>query len=438
MSAWLVAHPHNANTVALVDGDKFRVFDLAAQTYVQPEFSHPPVEQPKEQAGQQKKKGKDKKQKEEEGAEEAEERDEQEGDGHASRVLLCAVFDPTGRHFATVDACKTLCLWDADSWTCIATRTVARRASRIVFSADGQSLFVADKAGDVYMYCVQDMGREEVVVLGILSMLLDVIVTHDGKYIITSDRDDKVRVSRYPNSYSIQAFCLGHANMVTSVCLPTHQPDMLVSGSGDGTVRVWRYLDGTCLCTHTYTDENTKEAIVSGITYSTKDHNLTVCIEGQSTVHVHQLGLDGTLSTVQAFDLGCAVACTAFGPSGRLWVSGEDGVVAAYDWVDGKYVAVPAATEYINSNASFGEIKGNTRPFHNLQKRPLDCTHEYHERKEKRIEAKKARQAHAALANTAESASDQSEQGVKRQSDHSKQDNKRVKIADEPTDMQVD
>lgn len=36
------------------------------------------------------------------------------------------------------------------------------------------------------------------------------ILSPDNKFILTSDRDEKIRVSHFPLSDDIQAFCLGH------------------------------------------------------------------------------------------------------------------------------------------------------------------------------------------------------------------------------------
>jgi len=83
---------------------------------------------------------------------------------------------------------------------------------------------------------------EDMNFLGHLSMLLDLRISLDSKYVITADRDEKIRVSSFPNSYNIHNYCLGHGDFVTSLGILSD--DLLLSGSGDGTVRVWRFLEG--------------------------------------------------------------------------------------------------------------------------------------------------------------------------------------------------
>jgi hypothetical protein len=47
-------------------------------------------------------------------------------------------------------------------------------------------------------------------IVGHVSMLTDMTLSNDEKYIITADRDEHVRVSRFPNGYNIESYCMGH------------------------------------------------------------------------------------------------------------------------------------------------------------------------------------------------------------------------------------
>ena len=81
-------------------------------------------------------------------------------------------------------------------------------------------------------------------ILGHVSILLHVSIT--DKYIITTDRDEKIRISLRDQPYNIQCFCLGHTEFVCNSLL--HGSDCLISSSGDGTLRSWNINDGSQIC----------------------------------------------------------------------------------------------------------------------------------------------------------------------------------------------
>lgn len=47
-------------------------------------------------------------------------------------------------------------------------------------------------------------------VLGHASMITAMQLSLDDNYIVTSDRDEHIRVSHYPDGFNIEAFCFGH------------------------------------------------------------------------------------------------------------------------------------------------------------------------------------------------------------------------------------
>jgi tRNA (guanine-N(7)-)-methyltransferase subunit TRM82 len=70
-----------------------------------------------------------------------------------------------------------------------------------------------------------DTGR---LIAGHVSMLFDIVsntlhmvhnklaqvLSSDEKYLISCDRDEKIRVSHFPNAFDIEAYCLGHTEWV--------------------------------------------------------------------------------------------------------------------------------------------------------------------------------------------------------------------------------
>ncbi|XP_062258442.1 tRNA (guanine-N(7)-)-methyltransferase non-catalytic subunit wdr4 isoform X1 [Platichthys flesus] len=162
-----------------------------------------------------------------------------------SDTVLAFTVSPSGNLVALTDDTKRLVLFHCEpSWQCISIRWVARRCTTLVFSKAEDELLVADKSGDVYSFSVVEPQRDGELKMGHLSMLLAITMSPDDKYIITADRDEKIRVSHFRCPYNIQSFCLGHQQFVSALLVPSAQPHCLLSGSGDGTLKLWEYESG--------------------------------------------------------------------------------------------------------------------------------------------------------------------------------------------------
>ena len=88
--------------------------------------------------------------------------------------------------------------------------------------------------------------------LGHVSLLTDVkcvnLVSPSQKprnYIITSDRDEHIRVSRGgPQAHIIDGYCLGHTEFITKLCVPPVYSHLLISGGGDDYLILWNWHTG--------------------------------------------------------------------------------------------------------------------------------------------------------------------------------------------------
>lgn len=97
---------------------------------------------------------------------------------------------------------------------------------------------------------------EHQLIIGHVSLLTELISvtrpadTTVGKrnYILTADRDEHIRVSRgVPQSHVIEQFCFGHTSFVSSLCVPSFEPKVLISGGGDNYLLVWDWLENEIL-----------------------------------------------------------------------------------------------------------------------------------------------------------------------------------------------
>ncbi|XP_041856856.1 tRNA (guanine-N(7)-)-methyltransferase non-catalytic subunit wdr4 isoform X2 [Melanotaenia boesemani] len=249
----------------------------------------------------------------------------------SDRVLTFTV-SSSGRLVALTDDSKRLVLLACEpSWRCISIRCVVRRCTSLAFSQAEDELLVADKSGDVYSFSVEDPEREAELKMGHLSMLLAVAVSPGDRYVITADRDEKIRVSHRRSPYNIQSFCLGHEQFVSALQIPSGHPHWLLSGSGDGTVKLWEYESGRRLQSW-----DLRQLAETPGCETDKDQNPAVCRVSVSPDGLHVAVQCERVRMVQFFILDegsekklvprsrqplshCPLDMT-FDPDGRLWV----------------------------------------------------------------------------------------------------------------------
>ncbi|KAI8367608.1 WD40-repeat-containing domain protein [Radiomyces spectabilis] len=197
-----------------------------------------------------------------------------------SELHRSVAFSNDGSLLATSGEDKIIRVFDTKDWSSKLTRNAHKRANAIRFDKAASQILVADKFGDVYSHPVAPSTSEEEKqmkpLVGHVSMVTDMILCNNEKYIVTSDRDEHIRVSRFPNGYTIESFCLGHTDVVTAVRQLPWSEEMLISAGGDSTIRLWEFLKGTevqCLdikeiiqkYTPAAADANSVEPMVSAV-----------------------------------------------------------------------------------------------------------------------------------------------------------------------------
>lgn len=153
---------------------------------------------------------------------------------------------------------KCFYLWNASTYEVIQSWRSPKKISDVAFTNDGEAVLAADKFGDI-LVGRQGVEKHSELLGHFCSIITSVSLSHDGKFIATTDRDHRVRVSILPSTNhimqgapEIQSFCFGHTLFVTCAKFVRRAADgaeLLVSGSGDGTIRLWDYQTGQLLDT---------------------------------------------------------------------------------------------------------------------------------------------------------------------------------------------
>ncbi|XP_058152274.1 tRNA (guanine-N(7)-)-methyltransferase non-catalytic subunit WDR4 isoform X2 [Dasypus novemcinctus] len=320
-----------------------------------------------------------------------------------SDTILASTFSTSGSYFALTDDSKRLILFRTKPWQCLSVRSVVRRCTALTFTASEEKVLVADKSGDVYSFSVLEPHGGGTLELGHLSMLLDVAVSPDDRFVLTADRDEKIRVSWAAAPHSIEAFCLGHAEFVSRIFVVPSHPELLLSSSGDGTLRLWEYRSGRELhCCHVggpqepEGTQSPKRFAASRIAYCCQENYIALSSDCAPVVHIFQLDAPGRqLVHRQQLSFDRRVWDVAFEERRGLWVlqACQEAPLVLCSLVGGQWQAVPDS-DVVKRVSS--HLRGNWAPlegaagadggFGSLYKATFDNMSTYLRKKEARLQ----------------------------------------------------
>ncbi|KAL7200715.1 hypothetical protein ACSBR1_032613 [Camellia fascicularis] len=171
-----------------------------------------------------------------------------------------------GNLFVSAGDDKLVKIWNTDSWRCVCTVSSEKRVSAVAISNDGLFVCFADKFGVVWVVDLDGLLENQTspskkkavpILAHYCSIITSLEYSPDGRFIVSADRDFKIRVTVFPKkpldgAHEIQSFCLGHTKFVSClafVCASDYPEGFLLSGSGDSTVRLWDITSGSLLDT---------------------------------------------------------------------------------------------------------------------------------------------------------------------------------------------
>lgn len=155
--------------------------------------------------------------------------------------LTFSTFLPCKNLIIVADEQKKMLIIDCQSKNILFTKMVIKKACKMIYKKDESELLISDKTGDAYTLDMNDLENSQVkLLMGHLSVITDLKLTKNEKYLLTADRDEKVRISSFKNSYNIKSFLLGHKEFVSQIEL-IDEDRKIVSASGDSKVFLWDF-----------------------------------------------------------------------------------------------------------------------------------------------------------------------------------------------------
>ncbi|KAM9950011.1 hypothetical protein ACTFIT_011239 [Dictyostelium discoideum] len=230
-------------------------------------------------------------------------------------IIRSIEFTKNNQSLITSSSDKFLKIWDTtNNFKNIKSINTNKKIICSILNKDDSEILVSDKCGDVFKYSLIDDSKNKIevsgdksakhdekesdknLVFGHYSSIVDIKFSPCFNYLLSADRDEKIRVSHYPNCFDIESFCLGHTKYVTEILLVPGRDDLLISGSGDGTIKLWNWKQGKCLQTVDFNSKHenaiTIPQVVFKVDATTTTNQLIFSIENSNNIYILPMNVE--------------------------------------------------------------------------------------------------------------------------------------------------
>lgn len=316
-----------------------------------------------------------------------------------SATITCGSVSKENSLIAVSDRDKRLLIWSNNKL--IQEYFLQRVAIKLVFTKSEESILVADKSGDVYFFSLKDQNTKNgTLLMGHCSMLLDISLNEDTGFLITTDRDEKIRVSHYPKAYNIHIFCLGHTDFVNNVTLLNK--NLLLSSSGDSTLRLWDIDSGKELAVHHFQNMNTDRQLVPRkLVLNTLNNLLAICFYQEPFLRIFTVEKQ-SIQQCQEIVLKSVIIDMNFDfRRNQLWIITVTEGISTYEWTFNEITCTTNMCRDVvdKINLLFSQYFADkaSENIDHLRKQFYDNVKSYYEKKREREEIQKLKKARQTL-----------------------------------------
>eukprot|EP01039_Chlorochromonas_danica_P007167 gene7167-7927_t len=161
-----------------------------------------------------------------------------------SQILSIAINETGCQLYAIYDN-KLVIAWDIPSHTILGHKMIKKRPTSLLYSTIPKpALILADKFGDLLALRLPDLQKEILLGGHTASVVTDLLILNN-EFLISADRDEKIRISTFPAVETITSYALGHKSVVSCLSGLVMNDNVLIVSSGwDHQICLWKVTPG--------------------------------------------------------------------------------------------------------------------------------------------------------------------------------------------------